>query len=40
MKWRWIPMGKIRVDDEFLYRHMPGLEEKLMRAYPDDSELA
>lgn len=33
-------MGKIRVDDEFLYRHMPGLEEKLMRAYPDDSELA
>lgn len=31
-------MGKIRVDDEFLYRYMPELEEKLMRAYPEDGE--
>lgn len=32
-------MGKIQVDDEFLYRHMPSLEEKIMRAYPKEEEL-
>lgn len=31
-------MSKIQVDDEFLYRHMPKLEEKLMKAYPEDVE--
>lgn len=31
-------MGKIQVDDEFLYQYMPKLEEKLMKAYPDNEE--
>lgn len=33
-------MSKIVVDDDFLYRHMPTLEEKIMRAYPKEEELA
>lgn len=33
-------MGKIQVDDEFLYQHMPKLEEKLMKAYPEEEEIA
>lgn len=33
-------MSKIVVDDDFLYRHMPALEEKIMRAYPKEEELA
>ncbi len=32
-------MSKIRVDDEFLYRYMPELEEKIIKAYPDDRDL-
>ena len=38
MKWRWMHVGKMRVDDEFLYRYMPGLEEKIMKAYPEEGE--
>lgn len=33
-------MSKMRVDDEFLYRYLPGLEEKIMKAYPEDGEFA
>jgi hypothetical protein len=31
-------VGKMQVDDEFLYRYMPGLEEKIMKAYPEEGE--
>lgn len=33
-------MEKIQVDDEFLYRYMPVLEEKIMGAYPKEEELS
>ncbi|MGN0332126.1 MAG: DUF4367 domain-containing protein [Lachnospiraceae bacterium] len=32
-------MSKFKVDDEFLYRYMPALEEKLFHAYPEEGEL-
>lgn len=32
-------MGKIRVDDDFLYQYMPALGEKIAQAYPEEEKL-